>query len=392
MEPLPGFTIGVGRRVLIGLDASRITRARRTGTENYSLHVIRELLNDDEENAYRLYLSADLPRNLLALTPRTSTKVIRLPRLWTQVGLSWEMRSHPPDVLFVPSHVLPLVTPERSVVVIYDVGHRFFPRAHGVLEWLYVEWAIRRHVRIATRLLTISEASKRDIVRLYGADPARIDVAYPAVDARFTPADAAEVARVRDKYGLSEQYVLHLGTIKPRKNLPRLIRAFARANLPATTQLALGGMTTFGGGAVERAIDESGMERRLVRLGYVPDADLPALYSGATCVGIVSLYEGFGMPALEALACGAPLVIGNRGSLPEIGADAAIAVDPLQDDAIARALERVLGDRELRDDLRERGQRRAAQFDWASAARVTRQTLEQAAGKRFPYPPRSVAS
>src|SRR5205807_337506 len=150
----------------------------------------------------------------------------------SDLGLSTEMVISPPDVLFVPSHVLPLVTPWRSVVVVYDVGHRYFPRAHSLLEWLYVEWAIRRHVRIATRLLTISESSKRDLVRLYAADPSRIDVAYPAVDARFAPALQTEIDRVRRRHGLSRRYVLHLGTIKPRKNLPRLIRAFAEAQLP----------------------------------------------------------------------------------------------------------------------------------------------------------------
>src|SRR5207244_1503474 len=164
-------------------------------------------------------------------TPRTTTRVIRMPRLWTQVGLSREMLTNPPDVLFVPSHVLPLASPKRSAVVVYDVGHRFFPRAHGVLEWLYVEWAIRRQVRIATQLLTISESSKRDLVRLYAADPSRIDVAYPAVDQRFKPAASTDISRVRARYGLHETYVLHLGTIKPRKNLPRLIRAFAGARL-----------------------------------------------------------------------------------------------------------------------------------------------------------------
>ena len=140
--------------VLIGVDASRITR-RLTGTETYTLHVLRHLLVEDQRNDYRLYLSRPLPDGLLPRRERLTTKVIRLPRLWTQVGLSTEMIRHPPDVLFVPSHVLPLITPQRSVVVVYDVGHRFFPRAHGVLEWLYVEWAIRRHVRIATRLLTM---------------------------------------------------------------------------------------------------------------------------------------------------------------------------------------------------------------------------------------------
>ncbi len=166
--------------VLIGVDASRVTRPRRTGTENYSLRVLGELLAEDQRHAYRLYLSQPLPKGLLPIGPRTSTRLIRLPRLWTHLGLSAEMLVSPPDVLFVPSHVLPLVTPARSVVVVYDVGHRFFPRAHTVPEWLYVEWAIRRHVRTATRLLTISEASKRDLVRLYRANPDRI--AVPATD------------------------------------------------------------------------------------------------------------------------------------------------------------------------------------------------------------------
>jgi glycosyltransferase involved in cell wall biosynthesis len=364
--------------VLIGIDASRVTRPRRTGTENYSLRVLVELLAHDNRNAYRLYLSQALPAGLLPIGPRTSTRRIGLPRLWTQLGLSSEMLVSPPDVLFVPSHVLPLVTPKRSVVVVYDVGHRFFPRAHTLSEWLYVEWAIRRHVRTATRLITISEASKRDLVRLYGADPERIAVAYPAVDDRFKPPSGGQVQQVRSRYGLAERYVLHLGTIKPRKNLPRLVRAFAQASLPPDTQLVLGGMTTFGGGAVERAIQESGLGSRVRRLAYVPDEDLPALYGGAAAVALVSLYEGFGLPALEALACGAPLVASNRGSLPEIVGDAGIIVDPLDEACIRGGLERAVGDEAVRDGLRQAGPRRAAEFDWASAGRVTRQVLEQA--------------
>ena len=130
--------------MLIGVDASRVTRPQRTGTENYSLHVLRNLLEQDDHNTYRLYASRAIGPHLLPITPRVSQRVIRLRRLWTQVGLSREMLVTPPDVLFVPSHVLPLICPQRSVVVIYDVGHRFFPRAHTVPEWLYVEWAIRR--------------------------------------------------------------------------------------------------------------------------------------------------------------------------------------------------------------------------------------------------------
>jgi glycosyltransferase involved in cell wall biosynthesis len=369
--------------MLIGVDASRITRRQRTGTENYSLHVLRHLLLQDRCNDYRLYLTQPLPPDLLPNTARVSTRVIHLPRLWTHVGLSREMLGAPPDVLFVPSHVLPLICPPRCVVVVYDVGHRFFPRAHTVPEWLYVEWAIRRHVRRATALLTISHASKRDLVRLYGADAARIAVAYPAVDATFRPAPAADIERVREKYGLAQRYVLHLGTIKPRKNLPRLIRAVAR--LAPDTQLALGGMTTFGGRAVEQAIADSGLGSRVRRLAYVSNEDLPGLYSGAACVAIVSLYEGFGMPALEALACAAPVVASNRGSLPEIVADAGVLVDPLDVSSIARGLERAMGDRER---LQVAGPRRARGFTWAEAARITGAVLECATrpGQHIPPP------
>jgi glycosyltransferase involved in cell wall biosynthesis len=364
-------------RVLIGLDASRITRSQRTGVENYSLHVVRELLARDDRNCYRLYLGEPLSKGLLPISDRVTTRVIRLPRLWTQVGLSAQMLRDAPDVLFVPSHVLPLINAPRSAVVVYDVGHRYFPRAHRLTEWLYVEWAIRRHVRIASALLTISEASKRDIVRLYGADARRIAVAYPAVDSDFRPASLSEIARVREKYGLADRYVLHLGTVKPRKNLPRLIGAFARAGIPPDTQLALGGMTTFGGDAVERAISETALEQRVRRLAYVPQADLPPLYGGAAAVAIVSLYEGFGMPALEALACGAPLIAGDRGSLPEIVGDAGVLVDALDVGSIARALEHVLNEPGTADRLREAGPPRVASYTWRDAARVTADVLEQ---------------
>ena len=359
------------------MDASRVTRARRTGTENYSLHVLRELLRQDARNRYRVYLSIPLPDGLLPLSARTDTRVIRLPRLWTHVGLSREMLVAPPDVLFVPSHVLPIFRPARSVVVVYDVGHRFFPRAHRVAEWLYVEWAIRRHVRVANALITISEASRRDLMRLYGADPERIAVAYPAVDEWFRPQGRAEIERARAKYGLPEPYVLHVGTVKPRKNLPRLVRAFAAAGLPPETHLVLAGQVVFGAAPLRRAVLESNLGERVRLLSYVDTGDLPGLYSGAACVAVPSLHEGFGMPALEALACGAPVVASDRSSLPEFVGDAGVLVDPLDISSIAAGLRRVVADARFAEELRAAGPTRARQFAWAGTGRVTLDVLEQ---------------
>lgn len=377
---------------LIGIDASRITRPRRTGTEHYSLEVLREVLRQDARNRHRLYLSAPLPHALLPLTARDETRLISLPRLWTQVGLSSEMLRAAPDLLFVPSHVLPLVAPLRSVVVIYDVGHRLFPRAHRASEWLYLEWAIRRHVRLATRIITISEASKRDLVRLYGADARRISVAFPAADTQFRPQTAADVERVRARYGLSGQYVLHVGSIKPRKNLPRLIRAFAAARLSPGATLVLAGQALGGRAEVDRAIAETGLRARITLLSYVAGADLPALYAGSCCTAVVSLYEGFGMPALEALACGAPLVVSSHGSLPEVAGDAALVVDPLDIISVARVLERVVEDTALAARLREAGPRRAASFTWQAAGRVTLDAIDQAAASPRQRAPRGLSA
>jgi glycosyltransferase involved in cell wall biosynthesis len=364
--------------VLIGVDASRITRPRRTGTENYSLHLLRALLALDARNAYRLYLAAPLGAGLLPHRGGVETRLIARRRLWTHVGLSGEMRRAPPDLLFVPSHVIPLVHPRRTVVVVYDVGHRYVPDAHPPAERLYLEASTRWHVRVATELLTISEAAKRDLVELFGSDPRRISVAYPAVDARFAPAPPDAIARARARHGVRGPYVLHVGTLKPRKNLPRLVRAFAAADLPGDMRLVLAGLDQGGAAAVRRAAAEAGLAARVDLLSHVADEDLPALYSGAACVAIVSLHEGFGMPALEALACGAPLVASRRGSLPEVVGPAGVLVDPLSVASIATGLWRVVSEPAYAAGLRAAGPARARAFTWEDAAAVTLAALERA--------------
>ena len=206
--------------MLIGIDASRATVARRTGTEVYSLHLIRELLAIGEGHRFRLYLNDAPQEGLLPASGRCEQRVIPFPRLWTHVRLSAEMLTRPPDVLFVPSHVLPLIHPRRSVVTVHDLGHRHYPAAHTRAQRGYLEWSTRYHVRTAAHLIADSQATRDDLVHLYGADPARTAVAYLGVDPSLHPAtDPDDITAVRQRYGIRAPYVLYVGTVQPRKNL-----------------------------------------------------------------------------------------------------------------------------------------------------------------------------
>jgi glycosyltransferase involved in cell wall biosynthesis len=372
--------------MLIGIDASRATVAQRTGTEVYSLHLIRALLRAGTQHQFRLYFnespSSDLIHGGLAqgFAP-FAQRVLPFPRLWTHVRLSTEMLLHPPDVLFVPSHVLPLYHPRRSVVTVHDLGHRYYPEAHTAGQRRYLEWSTRYHVHTAEHLLADSQATKDDLVRLFGADPGRITVAYLGVDPTIQPVfDADRLAEVRRKYGIMGPYVLYMGTLQPRKNLVRLIDAFARVPLGSgegrRLQLVLAGKRGWLSEDILARPKELGIEDRVVCPGFVDDADRAALYSGASLFVMPSLYEGFCMPILEAMVCGVPVVCSNVSSIPEVAGDAALLFDPLDVAALSRTMERVLNSEDLRRRMIERGFERADAFTWARCAEQALRVLE----------------
>jgi len=362
--------------VLIGIDASRTTVAQRTGTEAYSLHLISSLLELDTPHRFRLYFNqAPLPGLVAAADgARSEPRAITFPRLWTHARLSTEMLVHPPNVLFVPSHVLPIVHPKRSVVTVHDLGHRFYPEAHTPGQRRYLEWSTRYHVSSSAHLVADSEATKQDLVRIYGADEARITVVHLGVDSTLGPvSDPAERARVRAKYGLAARYVLYVGTLQPRKNLVRLIEAFAEVcgtgGVAADLQLVLAGKKGWlYQGILERG-RELGVGSRVVFPGYVPKADLAALYSGASLFVMPSLYEGFCMPVLEAMACGTAVACSAASSLPEVVGEAALLFDPHDVQEIALTIGRILREEELRRALTVRGIKRVTAFTWTRSAR-----------------------
>lgn len=368
--------------MLIGVDASRMARARRTGTEAYSLHLIRSLIEAGGDHHFRLYTPIPIPVDLLrggawVDNPRYEVRVIPFPRLWTHLRLAWEVSRHPPDVLFVPAHVLPLVCPVPCVVTVHDLGYLYCPEAHRRLDRWYLDWTTRRHAHLAARVIADSQATRADLIRLYQADPERVVVVYPGRDESFEQADPGAIAAVKARHNIRGQYLLFLGTLQPRKNLARLVDAFARLE-PAShdLQLVLAGKKGWLTDDLFTRLKSLGMERRVVFTGYVTDEDKAALLSGALALVYPSLYEGFGLPVLEAMACGTPVLTSNVSSLPEVAGDAALLVDPLDTDAISAGMSRLTTDADLRDTLVEKGHAQVARFSWADAAREILQVLE----------------
>ena len=368
--------------MLIGIDASRATTAHRTGTETYSLHLIRALISLGSGHRFRLYTNGatDVPGTSEVPGTWFEIRTIPFPRLWTHLRLSAEMLHRPPDVLFVPAHVLPLIHPRRSVATVHDVGYLFYPEAHPPADRRYLDWSTGWNARRSAAVLADSAATKADLVRAYGVDAAKVHVVYLGRDEALAPVrDPAELARVRARYGIGERYLLYVGTLQPRKNLARLVDAFTRlAGDPALTgvQLVLAGKPGWLADDLAPRVARLGLAGRVLFPGYIADADLPALLSGALAFAFPSLYEGFGIPVLEAQSCGVPVMTSNNSSLPEVAGDAALLVDPHDVDAIAEAMRRLVTDDALRAELVRRGFENVKRFSWEKCARETLAVLE----------------
>lgn len=364
--------------MLIGIDASRATAPQRTGTENYSLFLIRAMLALDRRNRYRLYCNQPPAPGLFPAGENMEVKTMPFPRLWTHLRLSWEMANHPPDVLFIPAHVLPLVHPRHSVVTVHDLGYLYYPQAYTRWARWYLRWSTSYNAQAAAHLIADSEATKRDLLQYCQTPPEKVTVVYPGYDPNFAPVrDPARLAGICERYGIPTPYVLYVGTLQPRKNLLGLLDAFAvLAKEDQETHLVIAGKKGWLYQPLFAHAEQLGLEERVHFIGYVPQEDLPVLISGARVFVLPSFYEGFGLPVLEAMACGTPVICSDVASLPEVAGDAAILVDPHNTEELAGALSRVLGDPDLRRNLAERGLQRVRHFSWQKCAEQTLQILE----------------
>lgn len=379
--------------MLIGIDASRALRARRTGTERYSLEIIRHLLALPEAAAHtwRLYAQSEPPPGLLpertpgAESPNVGWRVLPGRRVWTHRALASEITRDRPDVLFVPAHVLPLVLPPShlppSVVTVHDLGYHVFPDSHTRGQRLYLKAGTRWSVSAARAVIAVSRATAADLQHFYGVPAERITVVYEAApDAVVVPAGLMAV--VQERYALRRPYALFVGTIQPRKNIARLVQAYAwlYQNSAIGWDFVLAGAPGWLSDSLLEEAHALGLEDQLRFLGYVPDDDLPALLKGAHFFCFPTLFEGFGLPVLEAQRYGVPVLTSNNSSLPEVAGDAALLVDPTDVDAIANAMLRLSQDEVLREQLIEAGYANVRRFSWEKAARETLEVLVEAAG------------
>jgi glycosyltransferase involved in cell wall biosynthesis len=305
-------------------------------------------------------------------------------RGWTLRRLSAELRRDPPDVFFTMGIQVPLRCPCPTVVTVLDLAYLTFP-SYFTWKWRRLgPWRARFAVRTADHLWAISEATKRDLTHLLGVPERRITVAHLGCGPEFHPCDDAEtIRRVRQAHGLPERYVLYVGLLQPRKNIERLIAAFERirAHHPALPhKLVIAGRKGWLYDDIFAAVERSPARDAIQFLGYVPKEDLPVVISEADVLVLVSLSEGFGLPVIEAMACGTAVITSNCSSLPEVAGDAALTVDPYSVEAIADALEQVAFDDALRADLEAKGMVRAREFTWDKTAHAVLGMLRNACG------------
>ncbi len=273
---------------------------------------------------------------------------------------------HATEHLLLPLRGIP------TVLTVHDLIFRHLPEHHKPLNRWYLNATLPLYCRRADHIIAVSEATRRDLMVAYSLPAEKITVIHEAADPRFRLPAPGAVARARTAYGLPEEYLLYVGTIEPRKNLPRLLHAWEPLYEAGTAPpLVIAGRRGWLADDFYAALERSPCREAVFFTGYVQDDDLPALYGGATAFLFPSLYEGFGLPPLEAMACGAPVICSNTSSLPEVVGEAALTVGPTETDALRAALHRLLSQPELQAELRARGLQRAAQFSWERAARET---------------------
>ena len=313
---------------------------------------------------------------------------------WMQLRATQALEALQPDVAHFTNGMMPYGSRVATVVTVHDMSLRLYPRCHPIRRLLLNRPLMHVAIRQASSIVTVSESTRRDLVRLHGVPSDRVSVVHEAASPVFRPiADRARLDAVRARYGLPSRFILYVGTIEPRKNLLRLMTAFAaarRAGIPH--QLVCVGPYGWSSRDLSGHIERLGIRDAVHFTGYLPFDDLPAIYNLGDVFVFPSLYEGFGLPVVEAMASGLPVLTSKTSSLGEIAGGAAVTIDPTDAEAMADAIRRLSTDAELRRDVSERGLRRARDFSWEQTAREMLAVYHRAAGVQRSFEPAAPAS
>ncbi|QQG40432.1 MAG: glycosyltransferase family 4 protein [Candidatus Levyibacteriota bacterium] len=363
--------------MLIGIDGNEANVERRVGISEYSFELLKKFEEFQISNfKFQIYLK-NYP---LIYLPKEHDgwkyKVIGPKKLWTQIALPFDLYFHKPrpDVFFSPTHYAPRFSPVPTVISIMDLSYIRFPEMFKKSDLYQLRNWTSYSVNKAKKIFTISQASKNDIIKLYGISEGKVIVTYPGVRHKT----AMQNSKIKEKYGIKEDYILFVGTLQPRKNIVRLIEAFSKIQ-DKDIDLVIVGKKGWMYEDILQAPKKYNVENRVKFLEFVSNEELQEFYKHAVCFILPSLYEGFGLPILEAMQYGCPVITSNVSSLPEAGGEAAIYVNPEDVDDMAKKIEMVISNKKIQEELREKGYKQAKKFSWERAAKETLKVLEEVA-------------
>lgn len=368
----------------IGIDGNEANVEKKVGISEYAYQLLSQFYKN-EKIEFSIYLK-NHPREDMPKERKGWKYIIVGPKkFWTQIGLPVYLFTHfpRPDIFFSPTHYAPRFSPVPTAISVMDVSYLRFPDLFAKKDlYQLVAWT-GYSARHAKKIFTISESSKNDILKAYKKRPEDVIVTYPGIkqEGSLRMPDKKEI---QEKFELSQEYILFVGTLQPRKNIERLIEAFSEVlknKKYEHYQLVIVGKKGWLYEQILEAPKKFGISHAVKFLEFVSDTDLPALYTHAKLFILPSLYEGFGLPVVEAMKYGVPVITSEVSSLPEAGGDAAVYVDPENSESIVKAMEKVLGDSKLRADMIKKGYEHIKAFNWEKTAKTTLEVLEGMAEK-----------
>jgi len=352
------------------------------GVGLYTRNILKNLLEIDKDNQYVLFYQGKRRKTSFSGYSNVEEQWINVPykMLWDQIFIPFSALKSRIDLLFSPKWTVPLVLPCKTVAVVPDVGYYLHPEFYGLKDILYLKFIIPLYLRKTTRIIAVSHTSKKDIIKFTGVDKSKIVAVHVATDIFTGPLNSSFIEKVKTKYALPSRFILHVGIIYPEKNVERLIQAFAKVAEKFPHKLVLVGGFRWKYGGVFNLIEKFNLKDKVIMTNWIPRSELPAFYKLADLFAFPSLYEGFGVPVLEAMACGCPVVTSSTGATPEVVGDAALIVNPKSVDEIYKATVRVLEDEKLKKELVSKGYARAKKFSWEKSARETLSVFKELEG------------